>query len=99
MIPEVTVKFAFILSRKLGKSQAVIQGKRFAEIISSLKEQLKDKFSEFVSEDGIFKYPYVFILNGEVISKEELLKIEFKDKDILQFILPLAGGSRWQREK
>ena len=92
-MPEVTIKFAFLLSRKLAASQVTIKGKnKFTEIISSLKEQLKDKFSELVDHNGELQRSFVFMLNDKVVSREELSGIEFKDKDVLRLFLPLAGG-------
>jgi len=92
VIPKVTIKFAFLLSRKIGKSSIDVNGRNFSEIVAFLKKEIQDKFSQLFNEDGTSKHPFVFMLNGKVISKEELLKREFRNRDTLQFFLPLAGG-------
>jgi len=50
--------------------------------------RVKDKFNIKIPNESISKFEGVIMLNGARIKEDTLLK----DKDVLQFIIPIIGG-------
>ena len=92
-MPEVVVKFYAGLKEKIGKSEVDVKANNPKEAIDALKYKLGDNFSRWVlGKDGLIKDYYVFLVNEQIVNKENLNTKKLKEGDILHIFPPIAGG-------
>lgn len=73
-----------LLREKTGKNTVEIEAENIAEVI----EKLEKKFGAQVN----FSEGYIFVLNEEIISKENFRKKKLKEGECLHIFPPIAGG-------
>ena len=92
---KVSVKFFASISEILGVRETTISLDEcnFLELLEKLKQKYGEKFQQTIFQpNGTIRESYRILLNENSLYKQELIEIEFKDKDIIAFLPPVGGG-------
>ncbi len=90
---KVTVKFYASLREELGIPSVAVDAENADEAIKILLNKFGDKFkNKIFDSSGKIKAYYIFLLNGFVVDKHNLMKTKLKEGDIFHIFPPIAGG-------
>lgn len=69
------------------------QHKNFHDVLAELAERSDPFFREFIAGKGSTEEgPFMLVLNGELVSYEELLQAPVYPGDEVIFVAPILGG-------
>ena len=70
-----------------------IASRRVQELLNKLKQKYGEKFQQTIFQpNGTIRESYRILLNENTMYEQDLIEIEFKDKDIIAFLPPVGGG-------